>query len=355
MRHYRCSCDNVLFFENTRCLQCEREVGYEPEEDRMVPLEAGCGWGRCANGLTHGVCNWLVPEGSAGALCPACRLNRTIPDASLPENVTAWSRVEVAKRRLLYTLASFGLRPRPKSDDSKGGLAFDLLRPLPGAPVLTGHADGFITINIDEAEDSVRERQRELMGEQWRTLIGHFRHESAHYYWDRFFIGRADDDPYLAGFREVFGDERIDYQAELRRRYAEGAPSADPQEYISAYASVHPWEDWAEIWAHHLHLTDGVETAAYFGFSSRAVPLPFTPFPATVSELPGELKWRKGEGRRFLSTLHDWAKLGPAINELGASLGHPALFPFVYSEVTVRKLCFVHFVIESLGPELTRE
>lgn len=354
MHAYQCSCGNTLFFENSRCVQCGLEVGYEPASDRMVVLDDQSGFVRCANGTAHAVCNWVVPAGGGDALCISCRLNRTIPDITLVRNVDAWHKIEIAKRRTLFTLARVGLRPVPKVEDPVNGLVFDFLRPDPGYTVLTGHADGVITVNVDEAEDSARERQREMLGEPWRTLIGHFRHEMAHYYWDRFFKDRADGDPYLEGFREVFGDERKDYAGALATYYASGPGPMAPGEFISVYASVHPWEDWAEVWAHYLHMMDGTETAEAFGFDSRAVPIPFTPFPADVSALPGNFKWERGEGRRFLSKLHDWAKLAPALNELGASLGHPALYPFVFSEVTIRKLCFVHFIVHTLAAELTQ-
>lgn len=318
----------------------------------MLVLEDACGFQRCENGRIYAACNWLVPAGGSESQCPACRLNRVIPDLGIPENLTAWRKIEMAKRRTLYTLAKLGLRPPSKRDDPEHGMAFDFLRPLPGKPVMTGHEDGIITLNVEEAEDSVRERQRELMGEPWRTLIGHFRHESAHYYWDRFFKDRSDDDPWLVAFRELFGDDRLDYAEALRRHYEESHTHREAGEYISVYASAHPWEDWAEIWAHYLHMTDGIETARCFGFDSRAVPIPFTPFPAESAMLPGSFKWSKGEGRRFLSKLHDWAKLAPALNELGASLGHSAFYPFVFSQMTIRKLCFVHYVVQQLGKSL---
>lgn len=351
MRHFQCRCGNVLFFENTRCLRCEVEVGFDPGTDSVVPVD-GSALKRCENGVRYAACNWLLPAAAPDAVCISCRLNRTIPDLSDARNLVAWRKIEVAKRRTLYTLARLGLRPLPEKDDPDHGLAFDFLRSTGEQRVLTGHSEGLITLNVEEADDSERERQRELMGERWRTLIGHFRHETAHYYWDRFFKGRTDDDPFLAGCRATFGDERADYAEGLRRHYERGPESVVSGNFISSYASAHPWEDWAETWAHYLHLTDGTETARAFGFNSRAVPIPFTPFPAQVATLPGSLRWKKGEGRRFLSKLHDWAKLAPAINELGASLGHPAIYPFVFSSTTIRKLCFIHFVVLTLAPTI---
>jgi hypothetical protein len=349
MRHYQCTCGNILFFDNSACLQCAAEVGYDPTDDQMVALTDDAAWQRCANGVAYGVCNWVVPRGGAETLCASCLLNRTIPDLSVLGNLDAWHKIEIAKRRILYTLARLGLAPVGKRQDPVNGLAFDFLRPTPAAPVLTGHEDGVITLNVDEAEDLERERRKEALGESYRTLIGHFRHEVAHYYWDRFFANRTDDDPNLAAFREVFGDEREDYNAALQRHYTQGPIAAAPGTFITTYASVHPWEDWAETWAHYLHMIDGNETARSFGLKSDAVPIPFTPFPTEAVTLPRQLAWPEGEKEEFLTLLRDWAKLSPAINEIVASLGHPTFYPFVFSDTIIRKFFFVHHMVKFHG------
>jgi len=351
MRHYQCSCGNILFFDNSACLQCGAQVGYDPAGDQMVALTDDAAFQRCANGLEHGVCNWVVPRGPAKLLCPSCLLNRTIPDLAAPGNLDAWHKIEVAKRRILYTLARLGLAPVSKREDAVNGLAFDFLRPTPSKPVLTGHEDGLITLNVDEAEDLEREKRKEALGESYRTLIGHFRHEIAHYYWDRFFKDRPDDDPNLQGFREVFGDERADYNAALQRHYQDGPTAVAPGDFITVYASVHPWEDWAETWAHYMHMIDGRETARSFGLNSEVVPIPFTPFPTDAVTLPAQLAWPEGEKEDFLKLLRDWAKLSPAINEIVASLGHPAFYPFVFSDAIIRKFFFVHHMIKYFGAD----
>jgi hypothetical protein len=349
MRHYQCACGNILFFDNSTCLKCGTLVGYDPAGDQMTTLTSDSLFQLCANGVQHAVCNWVVPRGGTRTLCASCLLNRTIPDLSVQGNLDAWHKIEVAKRRILYTLWRLGLAPASKLEDPAKGLAFDFLRPTPDEPVLTGHEYGLITLNVDEAEDLEREKRKEALGESYRTLIGHFRHEVAHYYWDRFFLGRPDDDPKLSAFREVFGDEREDYRAALQRHYSEGPVATAPGTYISNYASVHPWEDWAETWAHYMHMIDGAETARSFGLRGDLVPMPFTPFPTDAVTLPDQLDWPEGEKEEFLTLLRDWAKLSPAINEIVASLGHPAFYPFVFSDSIIRKFFFVHHFVQFHG------
>jgi hypothetical protein len=349
MRHYQCKCGNILFFDNSACLQCGLEVGYDSGHDQMVALTAGSGFERCANGSEFGICNWIAPRSAPGSLCSSCLLNRTIPDLSFAGNRDAWHKIEVAKRRILYALARLGLSPVGKREDPINGLAFDFLRPTPSKQVLTGHEDGLITLNVDEAEDLEREKRKEAFGESYRTLVGHFRHELAHYYWDRFFKDRPEDDAHLQGFRDVFGDEREDYHVALQRHYQDGPVAFAPGRFITRYASVHPWEDWAETWAHYMHMVDGAETARSFGLSGDSIPIPFTPFPTDAITLPRPLSWSDGERNEFLNVLRDWAKLSPAINEIVASLGHPAFYPFVFSDVIIRKFFFVHHMIKAFG------
>ena len=194
MRHYQCVCGNVLFFDNSTCLQCGAEVGYDVQVDQMVVLDGQTPFQRCENGLTYGICNWTVPAGGPETLCASCQLNRTIPDLTVPANVDAWHKLEIAKRRILYTVARLGLSPVSKNQDAINGLAFDFLRPISGGSVLTGHEDGVITLNIEEAEDLEREKRREMLGESYRTLIGHFRHEIAHYYCCLLYTSDAADE-----------------------------------------------------------------------------------------------------------------------------------------------------------------
>jgi hypothetical protein len=340
MTHFTCTCGNTLFFENTHCLQCQKAVGYNPALDRMMPIDDGEGWAYCQNGVQHGVCNWLVPSANAGSLCRSCQFTRTIVDLSIPGNIQAWGRIETAKRRVLHTLAHLRLFPETKAENPDG-LAFDLLAPLTNTAVITGHADGVITLNIFEADDAYREFQRKNLGEPYRTIIGHIRHELGHYYWDRFFRNRAEYDPIMQEFRRLFGDERVNYAESLQRHYQTGGSGADQTEYITAYAGAHPWEDWAETWAQYLHLTDALETVRAFGWASENVPIPFTP-------LPAEMVFND-DGERypeFLKNVNDWAKMTPALNEIAASLGQPNLYPFVFSTRTARKMALVNDMVQ---------
>lgn len=354
MHYYQCRCGNVLFFNNSLCLKCKSEVGYDIASDTMPVLDADAPFKRCRNGVEHAACNWIVAKAGNDTLCQSCQLNRTIPDLKIPANRDAWRKIEAAKRRILYALARLGLSPVSKNVDARNGLAFDFLRSTWSRPVITGHEGGVITMSVSEAEDPERERQRGVLGEAYRTLIGHFRHEIAHYFWNRFFSGKPDSDPLLGGFREVFGDERQDYAAALARHYRSGSPPASPGEFITAYAAVHPWEDWAETWAHYFHTIDGLETAASFGLKSEMVPIPFTLFPAEAATLPAGLSLQENEHDRFLDKLHAWAKVAPAINEIVASLGHESIYPFVLSVPIVRKLYFVHYMIQTSGSVSSR-
>ena len=223
------------------------------------------------------------------------------------------------------------------SEDPQRGLAFDLLRAAPGAqPVTTGHVDGVITIDVEEADDAWREQRRAALGEPYRTLLGHLRHETGHYYWQRLVQGSR----WLRPWRVQFGDERQDYAAALRRHYLQGPQRDWGQHFVSAYASSHPWEDWAETWAHYLHLVDTLDTARSFGLDGERVELSYERY--SVKDLG------TGEGaqaREFLQLLHDWMELTGVLNELSRSMGVPDFYPFVLSLPAVRKLFLVHRVI----------
>lgn len=337
MIHFTCTCSNTLFFENTLCLKCGSMVGYDLVNNAMKSLTKD--YAQCRNGVDFGVCNWLVPV-AGPEYCRACSLNHMVPDLSVPGNQDAWHKMETAKRRAVFTLARLGITPADRKAQPDG-LAFDFLTPIPALCVMTGHKDGVITLNINEADDLYRERQRHHLGEPYRTLVGHFRHELGHYYWDRFFSKSAADDPLLAEFRALFGDERADYAQALALYYANGPTGMWTTTHITSYATSHPWEDWAETWAQYLHIVDGVETAAAFGWASKSVPIPFTPL------LPEQVVADTPEADvSFLSTLNDWAKLSPALNEMAASLGHATMYPFIFTPQTARKILFIHHMVK---------
>jgi hypothetical protein len=356
MKTFRCHCGNTIYFENNRCLACGRALGFLPdvlvlsafepggEGDAVFALAPEAG-GRlyrpCRNYTDQEVCNWLVLAADPQPFCPSCRLNRVIPNLDTPGNRRLWYRVETAKRRLLYTLFSLRLPIVGQDRDPHTGLAFSFLEdPGPAAEfidpvsrhrVLTGHDRGLITINLAEADDPARELMRERMNELYRTLLGHFRHESGHYYWERL----VRDTPLLGPWRELFGDERADYARALERHYGQGPPPGWEREHISAYASAHPWEDWAETWAHYLHITDTLETAHDYGLNvdGRAV----------LPTGPGE--------PYFGALMADWSHLTDMMNALNRSMGLPDAYPFFLSDTATRKLAFVHDLIASCAPE----
>ena len=270
--------------------------------------------------------------------CASCRLNRTIPDLNDVDNQRYWRAIENAKRRLVAQLLGLGLPVRSKvSGDPEQGVAFDLLHSPPEGPrVLTGHAGGLITLNVLEADDAQREQIRHAMREPYRTLLGHFRHEIGHYYWDRLIFGTQ----WHEAFRQVFGDEQTDYAAALKANYEYGPPSDWPNRFISSYASTHPWEDWAETWAHYLHIYDSLDTALGFGLTADDVELQLEPFRMEDLYDP-----QHPDAGRFLELLNASLELITVLNELARSLGQPDIYPFVLSRPVVRKLHFIQLVV----------
>jgi len=360
---YRCRCGRPIFFRNSRCLGCGAELGFEPTRLRLFALvpgpvgPAGATWRlsgagarsrlyrRCANYDSPAGCNWLVPISDHSRLCIACRLNRTIPDLSMPENGEWWRRIETAKRRLVAQLLSLGLPVVPRTgEDAERGIAFDFLRAPEGEPtVITGHASGVITLNVEEADDARREAIRTAMGEPYRTLLGHFRHEIGHYYWDRL----VRDTPWLEDFRRLFGDERRDYGEALRLHYEQGPPADWSSRHVSAYAASHPWEDWAETWAHYLHMADTVHTAIGFGLDTEQLESEIEPFGRDalfVHDHP--------QAERFLNFLNAWVELTTVFNELSRCMGQQDFYPFVLPAPVVMKLHFIDLVVRSQYEEI---
>jgi len=346
MKTFRCTCGNTLYFENTQCMECGRKLGFLPDVmvlsalervDRgqylaLAPEADGEHFSPCRNYLDQDACNWMVPADDPDPFCTACRLNEVIPNLDKPGNRALWIRIEQRKRRLVYDLRRQRLPVFPKSTQPDTGLAFAFLEDHPGeleftdqnsgSPIMTGHARGLITINIAEADDLERERMRQQMGEQQRTLLGHFRHESGHYYWDRL----VANGPFLPRVRALFGDERLDYPGALDRYYSNG-PSADWQTtHVSAYASSHPWEDWAECWAHLLQITDTLETAVAIGLAPPVA-------------MDSDMDKRIGH----------WVDLALKINLINRSLDQPDPYPFVLSPPVVDKLKLIDEIIRNSG------
>ncbi len=338
-------CRHLLHFENSVCLNCGTSLGFLPESqvlsavDRqndgtlVAVAEPGYLFQPCANADEAG-CNWLVRTDAGETLCVACRLNRKIPDLSVEENAERWRLIEEAKRRLIYALKRLNLPTTSMFKDKESGLAFDFLADEPDAPVITGHADGLITINISEADSAERERRRLELGEPYRTLLGHLRHEVGHYYWDIL----VRDAGKLDAARAVFGDERADYSKAMARHYKNGAPSDWEQAYVSAYATMHPWEDFAETWTHYLHMTDTLDTAASFGME-------IDPAPAVAEELNAEVAFDPYTEPNFQRLVDAWIPLTVAVNSLNRSMGQRDLYPFALSSPAIAKLGFIHDLV----------
>jgi hypothetical protein len=349
MKLFKCQqCGQLLYFENTFCERCGYKLGFSPDDLELltiIPIErqlftnilnAKKRYRYCANSQ-HEVCNWLVDASDQNQFCAACRLNHTIPDLSNPEHIIRWRKLEIAKHRLVYTLLRLGLPAFAKANDSDAGLAFDFLVDQdPKQKVIMGHAHGLITINLAEADEVKRVRTREQLGEPYRTLLGHFRHESGHYYWDRLI---QKDEERLHEFRSVFGDERADYNEALKKHYDENSSINWTDSFVSNYASAHPWEDWAETWAHYLHVMDTLETAHSLGMRINPVAV------SKVEMLSAEYKNDPFEVTNFQQLVDLWIPLTIGINSLNRSMGQPDFYPFIVSPGIIKKLDFIHRLI----------
>ncbi|MGE0767534.1 MAG: putative zinc-binding metallopeptidase [Hyphomicrobiaceae bacterium] len=346
MRTFNCTnCGKDVYFENSVCLSCGAELGFDPAELKITALKPNPKAGgvlsvfrrsaakaapkpmrRCAN-AAHAACNWLLKANDPGELCSACILNRTIPDLSDPQHLAAWRAVENAKKRLVYSLLRLGLPISGVGDIPP--MTFDVMQ-----DAQTGHLDGVITIDVAEADSVERERRREQLDEPYRSLLGHLRHESAHYYWPIV----VEKTGLVKEFRSLFGDERRDYGGALSQYHANG-PAPDWQaSFVSAYATAHPWEDWAETWAHYLHILDTVDTAESVGIEPRS---------KGMSE---GSTWPYGRtdvyrGVTVGALMERWAPLASALNDLTRSMGHPDFYPFVTAAPTLPKFAFVNRAI----------
>lgn len=353
MKTYTCACGQLIFFQSVSCVNCHRDLGFlpdllllsslEPAENGLwrptAELAKGRLYRKCRDYAEESVCNWMIPESeSREVFCASCRLNEMIPDLSEQPNRDLWARIENAKRRLVYSLLSMKLPVSSKKEDPQKGLAFrflsDTVRPDGStSKVMTGHDNGIVTVNIAEADDGTREKIRNAMKEPYRTMLGHLRHESGHYYWDRL----VRDSRFLEPFRALFGDERADYMGALKKHYESGAPANWGDHFISAYATAHPWEDWAETWAHFLHIQDTLEVANDFGLVGKRILLDMK---------NGDGKpWLSSKQKTFEEVIQSWAELAVALNSINRSMGFSDLYPFVLCPEVVAKLHFVYEVI----------
>ncbi|MEQ1653295.1 MAG: putative zinc-binding peptidase [Hyphomicrobium sp.] len=343
MRNHACTnCGTTIYFENVSCLKCGHAVGFDAAQMSMVALENAPAGGvifkvvkgnpkqllRYCSNYSHGVCNWLTPAVDTKSLCVACDLNRTIPNLSEQGSLRAWSDLERAKKRLVYSLLRFGL-PIEAKTAPPGRLTFDFAR-----NTTTGHLDGVISIDIMEADAVERERMRQHFDEPYRTLLGHLRHESGHFYWSLLINGSKN----VEEFRKLFGDESQSYTAAIDRHHTFGPAANWQQKHVSAYAASHPWEDWAETWAHYLHMTEAVDTAESAGMEPRAAGLNFGAlWPFKRYDIYRE--------ESFQTLMDRWIPLTIAMNRLARSMGHADFYPFVIPALAYEKLAFVHKVV----------
>ncbi|MEP1086757.1 putative zinc-binding peptidase [Algoriphagus sp.] len=344
MKLFECgNCSHTLFFENLSCEKCGHLTGYDhlsaemltfqPNTHPLVSDRKGIAYKYCQN-REFGVCNWLIPAEDNREFCPACELNRTIPNLSDSENFSKWQKLEVAKHRLVYQLLALRLEILPQETNPEIGLCFDFIARQGDSKIMTGHANGVVTILLSEADSVHREQMRKQLSEPYRTLIGHFRHEVGHYFWDRL-INR--DQKVLGDFRAIFGNEQADYAASLKTYYQNGAPENWQDSCISQYATSHPWEDWAETWAHYLHIMDMTETAYYFGIAVRPK--------VKNMALGGSADFDPYTVQDFLTIYNAWAPISFSINSLNRSMGIPDAYPFVVSHAVVEKMKFIHHLV----------
>ncbi|MDO8906500.1 putative zinc-binding metallopeptidase [Hydrogenophaga sp.] len=382
MKTFQCShCQSLVFFNDLICLNCQHSLGFDPcsltllamtpvsqgsAEDNTQTIGSSGLWQVagdasteqaspagafrfCRNHTDHRACNFLVAEDDPEGYCVSCRQTRVIPNLDMPGNLQRWATIEHAKRRLFYTLAKLGLE---EAVSGGGGLrtpAYEFLEDIPGEiPVMTGHDDGLITINIAEADDAERTRRRVDLHEPYRTLLGHLRHEVGHYFWDQFFL---NDPQAIHDFREIFGDETLDYGQALQQHYQQ--PRGDWQSaYVSSYATSHPWEDWAETWAHYLHLIDLLETAANYqmAFTLKSPYGPISvrcldPYAAMAGlATPQDADAPPSAG--LIELLNQGMGVSLVLNSLNRSLGQEDAYPFALTTPVLHKLGFIHEIVQ---------
>lgn len=351
MRLFECrACAHWLSFEEMECQGCRRPLGFVPSGGQLRSLD-GAGQGpngetqhtahgvdgtlyrTCAN-RAYGVCNWLLPADSPEPLCVCCRTNMVIPDLSSQIYSERWREIEIAKHRLFYSLLRFGLAVPNKADDPVAGLSFSFLADNNDLRVMTGHDEGLITLNIVEADSVERERARADMHEPYRTLLGHFRHEIGHYYWDRLVrdAGRIEES------RAVFGDEQVDYNGALQSYYAGNIPPGWQDRYVSQYATAHAWEDFAETFAHYMHMIDTLETAYAFGLRIR-------PKARMQGLADTSIDFDPYRNADFSDVVDAWGPLTLAMNSINRSMGQPDLYPFKLGPGVIDKLAFVDALV----------
>ncbi len=337
MKRYYCQCGHEIFFDNMHCNACDAQLGFDPNKQTLLSLYKNDGdpywlshdllgdrYHLCQHREHELQCNWLIDANSDEKQCISCQLTRIIPSLDRENNIRRWALLESSKRRLIYGLLDMGLSFVPRTIDPDKGLAFDFLEDKRSNPlvdeeyVYSGHAQGVITMNVAEADSSYREATREAMNENYRSLLGHFRHEIGHYYWEHLVL----ESTLYPQFKQLFGDEDQDYSVALDNYYMKGPQENWQENYISAYASMHPLEDWAETWAHYMLMRETIETA----FNQEILPA-LTPYST------------------FDIWMDEWMQLVIVLNALNRSIGNADAYPFTISNTVRTKIKFIHQLI----------
>lgn len=352
MRLFTCeTCGQTIHFDNRLCMRCGASLGFLAEDvtlHALVPEGEGLwriapneGLYRFCENAALEVCNWLLPADSPHAFCQACRHNRIVPTTD-PHGLERWRRIGLAQQHLFYSILRWRLPHPTREEDQNSGLVFDFLADeldFNGNVInaaMTGHEAGLISLRAAEADDEVRESVRVSMGEPYRSLLGHFRHEIGHFYWAQL----VRDDATLEEARRLFGDERQDYAAALQRNYEQGPPADWSLNFISTYASSHPAEDFAECWAHFFHIVDTLETARAFGLNTD---------PKGHEELEAEVTFDPYRAPNAGRLVESWVPLSVALNAIQRSMGQPDSYPFVLSPPVLEKLDFINRLVHNSG------
>ena len=345
MKIFQCGhCNHAVFFENNSCENCGHLTGFRdldrqmltfnPLGDDMISDREEVEYKYCKN-KDYDVCNWVIEKNNPEDFCNACQLNRTIPNLTDLKNFEKWQNLEIAKHRLIYQLQKIGL-PLPSKIKNKKGLCFDFVAQQNNPKLMTGHSNGVITILLREADSVLREQMRKHFFEPYRTLIGHLRHEVGHYFWERLV---KTNTIILTEFRTTFGDERLNYGDALQSYYRVGAPTKWQESFISNYATSHPWEDWAETWAHYLHIMDMLETAYFFGINVKPID--------KKKDMKAKATFDPYNIEDFDVIIKTCVPLSFAVNSINRAMGVPDVYPFVIAPSVVKKLKFIHQLLLS--------
>ena len=301
--------DQTLWFHNLSATD-GTPIAYDPASREFTGAAPFC-----SNRELIG-CNWVATK--PGGLCRSCAMTAMVPDRTVDNAVSNWAKTEAAKRWVLDNLGHWGwFQP----DDSGIKPVFHML--AEGlTPVSMGHIEGVVTISVAEADEVVRMSRRNALDEPHRSLIGHMRHELAHMIWWRL----SRNDQFLSGFRTLFGDERSNYSRALQRHYNLGPPPDWRDHYLTAYASAHPHEDWAETAANLMHLTDIADSFVGSGFRAPDISDDWQPY---AESDPDRL-------------IRASVSIALGVNHINRSMGLSDLYPFVICPSARRKLHFAH-------------